>query len=124
MCASQRERNQPSSETATGSDLIEHKTHTDRRFELRGSVQWKGRSDAKHEIDVSMLPASIGEAIRNNGGGYPHGLPIVAVECKDKTGYGPLDERRRTLACMYEDRKSVGEGKSGAVRGRHGGRRI
>ncbi len=99
---SQRSRIQPSSATAPGYVLIEHKTHTDRRFELRGSVQWKGRSDAKHEIDVSMLPASIGEAIRNNGGGYPHGLPIVAVECKDKGGFGPLDETRQTLARMYD----------------------
>lgn len=98
----QRSRIQPSSATAPGYVLIEHKTHNDRRFELRGSVQWKGRSDAKHEIDVSMLPASIGEAIRNNGGGYPHGLPIVAVECKDKGGFGPLDETRQTLARMYD----------------------
>src|SRR3546814_20889615 len=49
-----------------------------------------------------MRPASICESIRNNGGGYPHGLPIVAVECKDKTGYGPLDETRQTLARMYD----------------------
>ena len=99
---SQRSRIQPSSPTAPGYVLIEHVTDTDRRFELRGSVQWKGRSAAKHEIDVSMLPAAISEAIRNNGGGYPHGLPIVAVECKDKGGYGPLDETRQTLARMYD----------------------
>lgn len=99
---SQRSRIQPSSATAPGYVLIEHMTHSARRFELRGSLQWKGRSGAKHEIDVSMLPASIGEAIRNTGGGYPYGLPIVAVECKDKTGYGPLDETRQTLARMYD----------------------
>lgn len=99
---SQRSRIQPSSATAPSYVLIEHKTDTARRFELRGSIQWKGRSGAKHEVDVSMLPASIGEAIRNNGGGYPHGLPIVAVECKDKRGYGPLDETRQTLARMYD----------------------
>jgi len=44
----------------------------------------------------------IGEAIRNSGGGHPHGLPIVAVECKDKGGSGPLDETRQTLARMYD----------------------
>jgi hypothetical protein len=99
---SQRSRIQPSNVTAPGYVLIEHKVNTARRFELRGSIQWKGRSDAKHEIDVSLMPASIGEAIRNNGGGYPHGLPIVAVECKDKGGYGPLDETRQTLARMYD----------------------
>lgn len=99
---SQRSRIQPSNAAAPGYVLIEHKTDTARRFELRGSVQWKGRSDAKHEIDVSLLPAAIGEAIRDNGGGYPHGLPIVAIECKDKGGYGPLDETRQTLARMYD----------------------
>jgi len=99
---SQRSRIQPSSPTAPGYVLLEHTIHTDRRLELRGSVQWKGRGDAKHEIDVSVVPAAIGEAIRNNGGGYPHGLPVVAIECKDKGGYGPLDETRQTLARMYD----------------------
>ncbi len=99
---SQRSRIQVSSPTAPGYVLLEHRTDPDRRLELRGSLQWKGRSDAKHEIDVSVVPAAIGEAIRNNGGGYPHGLPVVAIECKDKGGYGPLDETRQTLARMYD----------------------
>ena len=30
------------------------------------------------------------------------GLPVVAIECKDKGGYGPLDETRQTLARMYD----------------------
>jgi hypothetical protein len=51
---------------------------------------------------VSVVPADIGEAIRNNGGGYPRGLPVVAIECKDKGGFGPLDETRQTLARMYD----------------------
>jgi len=99
---SQRSKIQPSSPTAPGYVLLEHRRHADRRLELRGSLQWMGRSGAKHEIDVSVLPAQIGEAIRNNGGGYPHGLPIAAVECKDKGGFGPLDETRQTLARMYD----------------------
>ena len=99
---SQRSRIQPSSPTAPGYVLLEHRMHADRRLELRGSLQWKGRSGAKHEIDVSVLPAQLGEAIRNNGGGYPHGLPVVAIECKDKGGLGPLDETRQTLARMYD----------------------
>src|SRR3546814_14963321 len=57
---SQRTRIQPTSATAPGSVLIDHKTHTDRRFDFRGSVQWNGRSDAQHAIDGSLLPASIG----------------------------------------------------------------
>lgn len=99
---SQRSRIQGSSPTAPGYILFEHLTVPDRRLELRASVQWMGRSGAKHEIDVSLLPATIGEALRDNGGGYPHGLPIAAIECKDKGGVGPLDETRQTLARMYD----------------------
>ena len=99
---SQRSKIKPSSPIAPGYVLLEHRSDLGRRLELRGSLQWKGRSGAKHEIDVSVLPAQIGEAIRDNGGGYPHGLPIVAVECKDKGGLGPLDETRQTLARMYD----------------------
>jgi hypothetical protein len=99
---SQRSRIQASSPTAPGYVLLERRGVPGWRLELRGSVQWMGRSGAKHEIDVSLLPASIGEALRDNGGGYPHGLPIVAVECKDKGGVGPLDETRQTLARMYD----------------------
>lgn len=95
-------RIQPSNATAPGYVLLEHETETHRRVELHGSVQWKGRSNAKHEIDVSVVPADIGEAIRNNGGGYPRGLPIVAIECKDKGGIGQLDETRQILARMYD----------------------
>ncbi|MGO8154269.1 hypothetical protein AB9F36_31055 [Rhizobium leguminosarum] len=37
-----------------------------------------------------------------NGGGYPRGLPIVAIECKDKTNNGNLDETRQTVARLYD----------------------
>jgi hypothetical protein len=99
---SQRSRIQASSATAPCYVLFEHRHEPNRRLELRGSVQWIGRSGAKHEIDVSVLPAAISEAIRDNGGGYPHGLPIAAVECKDKGDIGQLDETRQTLARMYD----------------------
>lgn len=99
---SQRSRIQPSDPTAPGYVLLEHRRHPERRLELHGSVQWQGRSGARHEVDVSVLPTTIGEALRLNGGGYPHGLPIVAVECKDKGGKGNLDETRQTLARMYD----------------------
>lgn len=93
---------QSSSPTAPGYVLLEHINVVDRRLELHSSVQWVGRSGARHECDVSVLPALVGEALRLNGGGYPHGLPIVAVECKDKGGVGTLDETRQTLARMYD----------------------
>ena len=100
--SSQRSRIQPSSPTAPCYVLLEHRRKPKWRLELHGSVQWMGRSGATHEIDVSVLPARIGEAIRNHGGGYPHGLPIAAIECKDKGGIGPLDETRQTLARMFD----------------------
>lgn len=88
---------------APGYVLLEYVGIEDQyRFELRGSLQWKGRSGALHECDISMLPAQIGEAIRNNGGGYPHGLPIVIIECKDKISKGTLDETRETLARLFD----------------------
>jgi hypothetical protein len=87
---------------APGFIYFEHSRYPERRFELRASAQWKGRSGARHEIDISMLPASISEALRQHGGGYPRGLPVVAIECKDKYGYGKLDETRETLARMYD----------------------
>lgn len=91
-----------SSPIASGFVLFEHRDYPERRLELHGSLQWRGRSNAKHECDISMVPASIGEALRNSGGGHPHGLPIVAVECKDKTSVGTLDETRQTLARMFD----------------------
>lgn len=99
---SQRSRIQPSNPAGPGYVLLQHLRYPERRLELHGSVQWQGRSGARHEIDVSVLPAAIGEALRVNGGGYPHGLPIVAVECKDKGGKGNLDETRQALARMYD----------------------
>ncbi len=71
-------------------------------LELHGGVQWRGRSAARHECDISMLPASIGYSIRNGGGGYPRGLPIVALECKDKGTSGSPDEMRETLARLFD----------------------
>lgn len=102
----QRSRIQPSNPSAPCYVLLEHRAspfaEVDMRLEVRGSVQWKGRSGALHECDVSVLPAEIGEAIRDNGGGHPHGLPIAAIECKDKTSDGSLDETRQTLARLFD----------------------
>jgi hypothetical protein len=82
--------------------LLEHHQYDDRRLELHGGLQWMGRSGARHECDISVIPASIGEALRNSGGGYPCGLPIAAIECKDKTSPGTPDEMRQTLARLFD----------------------
>lgn len=71
-------------------------------LELHGSLQWQGRSEAKHEIDVSVVPAVIAQALRSSNGGFPRGLPVLAVECKDKTSAGTSDEMRETLARMFD----------------------
>ncbi|MBO1904022.1 hypothetical protein J4G37_03760 [Microvirga sp. 3-52] len=71
-------------------------------LELHGSLQWIGRSNAKHECDISVLPAVIGDAIRGTGGGRPSGLPVVAIECKDKVSHGTPDEMRQTLARLFD----------------------
>lgn len=70
--------------------------------ELHGSLQWEGRSSATHEIDVSALPSSVASAMRAAGGGRPRGVPIVAIECKDKTSSGTPDEMRQTLGRMFD----------------------
>lgn len=70
-------------------------------LELHGGLQWKGRSDATHECDVSLLPSYIASPLRI-AGGHPRGLPIVAYECKDRTISGNPDEMRQTLARMFD----------------------
>ena len=59
-------------------------------LELHGSLQWKGRSGATHELDVSLLPQSIAQPLRVRGG-HPRGLPIAGYECKDKPGAASSD---------------------------------
>jgi len=98
----QRSRIPASNPAAPGFVLLEHYRDTNLRFELRGSLQWRGRSGALHECDISLIPAAIAEVIRASGGGYPHGLPIAAIECKDKTTSGTLDETRQTLARLFD----------------------
>lgn len=92
----------PNSTSAPCFVLLEHVDDPNFSLEIRGSVQWMGRSEAKHELDISVLPASISATIRANGGGYPRGLPVAAFECKDKTTKGTLDETRQTLARLYD----------------------
>jgi hypothetical protein len=84
-------------------ERIPHSSHPpDVSLELRGGVQWEGRSRAQHECDISVLPAEIADAIKNSGGGYPHGLPILAVECKDRADDGSIDEMRQMLARLFD----------------------
>ena len=79
-----------------------HHQDVSKRIELHGGLQWRGRSNATHEIDVSAVPGNVAETLRNGVGGLPRGLPILAVECKDRTHAGTPDEMRQTLARLFD----------------------
>jgi hypothetical protein len=72
-------------------------------WELWNGIQFTGRSGAMHEIDIALVPASVGSAIRATPtGGTPFGRPRVAIECKDVQGTGSPDEMRALLARLYD----------------------
>lgn len=77
-------------------------TGVHRTLELHNGVQHLGRSDARHEWDVALLPHEVTQAIRAGNQSYPRGLPILGIECKDKSKSGNTDEMRQTLARMYD----------------------
>lgn len=71
-------------------------------FELHGSLQFVGRSRGRHEIDLSIIPAHIGAAIRSSGGGRPVGLPIAGIECKHHVSDGNIGEMRDKVARLFD----------------------
>lgn len=71
-------------------------------MELHTSLQWTGRSGVSHEIDISILPRTMAADLRGTGGGCPVGLPVAAIECKDKIQLGGLDEAREKLARLFD----------------------
>jgi hypothetical protein len=91
----------PSNPAGPGFVLLERIVGNPIALELHGSLQWKGRSGATHELDVSMLPQSIAAPLRTSGG-HPRGLPIAAYECKDKTNSATPDEMRQTVARLFD----------------------
>lgn len=70
-------------------------------WEIWNGIQFAGRSTATHEIDISIVPGSVGTAMRASGG-IPVGRPRVAIECKDVGTAGGLDEMRAFLARLYD----------------------
>ncbi|TPK87018.1 hypothetical protein FJ936_06625 [Mesorhizobium sp. B2-4-13] len=71
------------------------------KWEIWNGIQFGGRSGASHEIDIAIVPASVGAALRT-AGGVPVGRPRVAIECKDVEATGSLDEMRAFLARLYD----------------------
>lgn len=76
-------------------------------WEIWNGVQFEGRSSALHEIDISIVPGAVGDAIRA-AGGIPLGRPRVAIECKDVGAPGSLDEMRAFIARLYDATLLVG----------------
>ena len=72
-------------------------------WELLNGVQFRGRSTARHEIDIAVVPESVAHALRNSpGGGRPLGRPRVSIECKDAGTNGSVDEMRAFVARLYD----------------------
>lgn len=72
-----------------------------RKWEIWNGIQFAGRSAATHEIDISIVPGSVGTEIRKVGG-IPVGRPRVAIECKDVGTSGSVDEMRAFIARLYD----------------------
>lgn len=73
-----------------------------RILELHNGVQHLGRSGARHEWDIALIPHEVAHVVRGGNQSYPRGLPILGIECKDKASSGSADEMRQTLARMYD----------------------
>ena len=72
-------------------------------WELWNGIQFEGRSGATHEIDLAIVPASVGQALRARpAGGRPLGRPRIAIECKDVAAPGSVDEMRAFIARLYD----------------------
>lgn len=72
-------------------------------WELWNGIQFEGRSGAFHEIDLAIVSADVGIALRAMPtGGVPLGRPRVAIECKDVAASGSVDEMRAFIARLYD----------------------
>jgi hypothetical protein len=73
------------------------------KWEIWKGIQFEGRSSAQHEIDLAIVPESVGQALRAQpAGGLPTGRPRVAIECKDVKTLGSIDEMRAFVARLYD----------------------
>lgn len=72
-------------------------------WELWNGIQFEGRSGAFHEIDLAIVAADVGIALRAMPtGDVPLGRPRVAIECKDVAAPGSVDEMRAFIARLYD----------------------
>lgn len=71
-------------------------------WEMLNGVTFEGRSQARHEIDIAIVPGPVAASLRNRGGGSPTGRPRVSIECKDAGTNGSVDEMRAFVARLYD----------------------
>lgn len=77
--------------------------HSTRVWEIWNGIQFSGRSGGKHEFDIAIVPEHTGSALRAQArGGVPFGRPVVAIECKDVSAPGTMDEMRSFIARLYD----------------------
>ncbi|MCW1990967.1 UNVERIFIED_ORG: hypothetical protein M2425_002419 [Bradyrhizobium japonicum] len=91
------------SQGAANPSVIGFRWPTRPSWEIWNGIQFEGRSGARHEIDLAIVPQTVGATLRARpAGGVPTGRPRVAVECKDVTTAGSVDEMRAFVARLYD----------------------
>lgn len=75
-----------------------------REYELHIGVQFKGRSKALHEFDISVIPKAVGDHFRNLtiGSGSPEGHPRVGLELKNHAGNLDVGVPRGFLGAVFD----------------------
>lgn len=91
----------PAAAGPNNASVIGFRWRTRPAWEIWNGIQFYGRSRAMHEIDVAIVPQSVGADLRLSGGS-PVGRPRVAIECKDVGTDGSLDEMRALVARLYD----------------------
>lgn len=82
--------------------LIEN-PDTHAQWELWNGIQFRGRSNALHEFDVSVVPHQLALDLRSlPQTSFPYGRPNVAIECKEVSTAGSPDEMRTLVARLYD----------------------
>ena len=71
--------------------------------ELLNGIQFEGRSNAHHEVDLAIVPESVTCTLRNSrDGGRSLGRPRVSIQTKDVGTNGSVDEMRAFVARLYD----------------------
>src|SRR3569833_2860191 len=87
---------------AGNASVVGIQRHPGDAWEIWNGILFQGRSGASHEIEVAIVPASVGQHLRARpGGGIPLGRPRVSIECKDVGSSGSVDEMRAFVARLY-----------------------